>query len=116
MAREQEHAAGTGGQSGCGHLLHCFFTEVQENSRDTRRRSSLHFRILLDLPHHELHAGSGILAGVVSFHWGHKHRHGWDPCAAGTACSAQHREFPQAEPAAPGPAATWEHPEPQPGI
>lgn len=23
------------GQSGCGHLLHCFFTEVQENSRDT---------------------------------------------------------------------------------
>lgn len=35
MAGEQEHAAGTGGQSGCGHLLHCFFTEVQENSRDT---------------------------------------------------------------------------------
>lgn len=37
MAGEQEHAAGTGGQSGCGHLLHCFFTEVQENSRETAR-------------------------------------------------------------------------------
>lgn len=33
MAGEQEHAAGTRGQSGCGHLLHCFFTEVQEEQQ-----------------------------------------------------------------------------------
>lgn len=68
MAGEQEHAAGTGGQSGCGHLLHCFFTEVQEEQQRDTHRSSLHFRILFDLPHHQLHAGSGVLAGVVSFH------------------------------------------------
>lgn len=119
MAGEQEHAAGTGGQSGCEHLLHCFFTEVQEEQQRDTHRSSLHFRILFDLPHHQLHAGSGVLAGVVSFHWGHKHRPGTDPLLPVQHSTAQHSEFPRQSQLLPGPCSpshTWEHPEPRPGI
>lgn len=58
---------GTGEQCYSEHLLHCF-KEVKEE-QEKEHESSLHFRIFFDLPDHQLHASSGILTGVVPFHW-----------------------------------------------
>lgn len=44
----------------------------RRNRRERKRRSSFHFRVFFDLPDHQLHASSGVLAGVVSFHWGQR--------------------------------------------
>lgn len=47
-------------------LLHCA-KDIEEET--TAGMSPLHFCIFFDLPDHQLHAGSGVLTGVVAVHW-----------------------------------------------
>lgn len=82
----------------------------RRNRRERKRESSFHFSVFFDLPDHQLHASSRVLAGVVSFHWGQKDKEGGDPPA--WAAPHKARKFPnKLLPGTAGPAAR--HPLPQ---
>lgn len=73
----------------------------RRNRRERKRKSSFHFSIFFDLPDHQLHASSGILAGVVPFHWGQKDKDSsYVPCCTGLlAAQSPEEAFPRAGPA-----------------
>lgn len=61
----------------------------KRNRRERKRKSSFHFSIFFDLPDHQLHASSGILTGVVPFHWGQKDKDGSYHLGSGSLSAAQ---------------------------
>lgn len=73
----------------------------RRNRRERKRKSSFHFSIFFDLPDHQLHASSGILAGVVPFHWGQKDKDSsYLPCCTGLLAAQSPGEgFPRPGPA-----------------
>lgn len=117
MAGEQEHAAGTGGQSGCEHLLHCFFTEVQEDSRETR--TGHRFTFASSLIFHTISSMQALASSLESCPSTGDTNTGLALTLCCLFSTAQHSEFPRQSQLLPGPCSpshTWEHPEPRPGI